>query len=69
MSFIVGVFYRHESSRLNNTDPMYEVQVVEDIEREHFGRCRNEDNYQIINTYTHQYFDPNNNTWVKIQNT
>ena len=33
MSFIVGVFYRHESSRLNNTDPMYEVQVVEDIER------------------------------------
>ena len=67
MSYIVGTFQRHHSEIFENDDPFYETKIVDEITREHLLKAKNDDDYQVINLITREYYDPKKNQWVKIK--
>lgn len=66
MSYIVGTFQRHHSEIFEDTDPFYETKIVDEITKEHLVKAKNDDDYQVINLITREYYDPKKNQWVKI---
>ena len=67
MSYIVGTFQRHHSEIFEDDDPFYETKIVDEITREHLLKAKNDDDYQVINLITREYYDPKKNQWVKIK--
>ena len=65
--YLVGTFTRHHSEIFEDDDPFYETKIVDEITREHFAKAKNDDEFQVINLITREYYDPKKNTWVKIK--
>jgi hypothetical protein len=66
MSYIVGIFERTSSTFFNDNGEMREIQIVDEAKREHLIKCKNDENYQVINLITREYYNPNTNQWVRI---
>ena len=67
MSYLVGRFNRDYYSFGDGENPMESVGVVEEISKSHLANAASEDDYQVVNLITKEYFDPKQNKWVKIQ--
>lgn len=67
MSYIVGTFQRHHSEIFEDDDPFYETKIVDEITKDHLLKAKNDDDYQVINLITREYYDPKKNQWVKIK--
>lgn len=66
MSYIVGTFHRHHTDLFLDTDPFYETEIVDEITKEHLVKAKDDNDYQVINLITREYYDPIKNQWVKI---
>ncbi len=66
MAYLIGILQRHHSEIFNVDDPFYEASIVEEVTREHLLKAKNDDDYQVINLITKQYYNPKKNEWVKI---
>jgi|TARA_B110000211_G_C13839996_1_gene447445 hypothetical protein len=67
MSYLVGTFQRHHSELFNDDDPFYETKIVDNVDRSHLMSAKNDDDYQVINLITREYYNPKINKWVKIK--
>jgi hypothetical protein len=67
MSYLVGTFKRHHSEIFQDDDPFYETKIVDEVSREHLLKAKGDDDYQVINLITREYYDPKKNIWVKIK--
>ena len=67
MSYLVGTFQRHHSELFEDNDPFYETKIVDGVVKEDLLKARNDDDYQVINLLTLEYYDPKKNTWIKIK--
>jgi hypothetical protein len=67
MSYLVGRFSRDYFDFTNNDNPMSLVGMVEEISKSHLVSAQQDDDYQVINLITREYYDPKKNLWVKIQ--
>lgn len=65
--YLVGRFNRVYYSFSNNENPLGSVGLVEDITKSHLKEAASDEDYQVINLITREYFDPKQNKWVKIQ--
>lgn len=64
--YLVGRFNRDYYNFSNNENPMSLVGLVEEISKSHLQSCVSDEDYQVINLITREYFDPKQNKWVKI---
>lgn len=67
MSYLVGTFQRHHSELFEDIDSFYETKIVDEVNRTHLLNAKNDDNYQVINLITREYYNPKLNKWTKIQ--
>ena len=69
MSYLIGNFTRsHFEWDKEDKDPFYgQIKIIDDITREHLGKAKDDDSYQIINLITREYFNPASNKWIKIK--
>jgi len=67
MSYLVGRFNRDYYEISNNENPLSAIGIVEEISKGHLVDAQNDDDYQVINLITREYYDPKKNSWVKIQ--
>ncbi len=68
MSYLVGRFTRDYFSFTNNDNPLSTVGIIDEISKTHLVNAQNDDDYQVINLITREYYDPKKNSWVKLQN-
>lgn len=66
MSYLIGTFQRHHSEIFEDRDPFWETKIVDEITRDHLLKSKNDDDYQVINLITREYYNPKTNKWVKI---
>lgn len=64
--YLVGTFNRDYYDFSSNDNPMSLVGLKEEITRETLQKVAQDDDYQVINLITREYFDPKQNKWVKI---
>ena len=67
MAYLVGRFDRDYNSFGDNQNPMGLVGIVEEIGKSHLTSAAQDEDYQVINLITKEYFDPKQNAWIKIQ--
>lgn len=65
--YLIGRFNRDYYSFSNNENPLGLVGLVEEISKSHLQSASSDEDYQVINLITREYFDPKQNKWVKIQ--
>ena len=65
--YLVGTFTREYFDFTDNKSPMSLVGLVEKITKQHLLNANQNDDYQIINLITREYFDPKGNKWIKIK--
>lgn len=63
--YLIGRFERE--SLWPSTNPLNSVGKVAQITKDHLVKAQQDENYQVINLLTMEYFDPSQNKWVKIQ--
>lgn len=70
MSYLIGTFKRDYFDFSANENPMSLVGIIDDdkLAKEHLLKAKADDDYQIINLITREYYDSNQNKWIKIQN-
>ena len=68
MSYLVGRFNRDYFDFTENNNPLSTVGIIDEISKGHLVDAQNDDDYQVINLITREYYDPKKNSWVKIQN-
>lgn len=66
MSYLIGNFTRDYFDISENTQPMALVGIVDEIKKENLVRAQGDDDYQVINLITREYYDPKQNKWVPI---
>jgi len=64
--YLVGTFNRDYYNFSGNDNPMSLVGLKDEITRETLQKAAQDDDYQVINLITREYFDPKQNKWVKI---
>lgn len=64
--YLVGNFNRDYYETFSNENPMSLVGLKEEITLETLQKAAQDDDYQVINLITREYFDPKQNKWVKI---
>ena len=64
--YLIGVFNRDYFDFTSNDNPMSLVGLEEEITRETLQKAAQDDDYQVINLITREYFDPKQNKWIKI---
>ena len=64
--YLVGRFNRDYYDFSSNENPMSLVGLVEEISKSHLQSAASDEDYQVINLITREYFDPKQNKWVKI---
>jgi hypothetical protein len=67
MSYLVGKFNRDYFDSSENENPLNTVGIVEEISKAHLIDAQGDEDYQVINLITREYYDPKKNKWVKIQ--
>jgi hypothetical protein len=65
--YLVGRFNREYYAHSNNENPLALVGIVEEISKAHLINASQDDDYQVINLITREYYDPKQNKWIKIQ--
>lgn len=65
--YLVGTFDRDYYDLTDNSNPMCLVGLKLEITREILQKVAQDDDYQVINLLTQEYFDPKQNIWIKIQ--
>jgi len=68
MSYLIGNFRRDDFDFSENKNPMSVVGIVDEIKKEHLVKASSDEEYQVINLITREYYDPKKNAWIKIQN-
>lgn len=68
MSYLVGRFNRDYFGFSDNKNPLSTVGIVDEISKKHLVDAQTDDDYQVINLITREYYDPKKNIWVKLQN-
>ena len=63
--YLIGIFNRDYFA--DNDNPLSLVGIFEEISKSHLVTARNDDEYQVINLTTKEYYDPKQNKWIKIQ--
>ena len=64
--YLIGIFNRDYFDFSSNENPMSLVGLVEKLTKEYLVKASQEDDYQVINLYTKEYYDPKNNKWIKL---
>lgn len=64
--YLVGYFERDTPMFNKNESNLHSVSLTETIKTDHLVNARNDNNYQVINLDTKEYFDPKSNQWKKI---
>ena len=67
MSYLVGNFDRRYMVLFDNDNPLGLVGIVEEITKIHLINAQKDDDYQVINLITREYYEPKQNKWIKIQ--
>jgi len=49
------------------SDPMHEAGVITNVTRDHLAKARDDEDYNVINLVTREYFNPKSNSWQKLQ--
>ncbi len=62
--YLVGIMKRDE---WYDSNPMREAGIVLAITRDHLVKARQDDEYNVINLATREYYNPKSNSWEKIQ--
>ena len=67
--FLVGVLRREYSDIGSNSNPMIGAFLTEDLDavKKRLAEAASDDDYQVINLTTLEYFDPKANRWIKIE--
>ena len=64
--YLIGQFNRDYFDFSSNENPMSLVGLVEKLTKEHLVKASQDDDYQVINLYTSEYYDPKSNKWIKL---
>ncbi len=65
--FLIGRFNREYFSWDSNKNPLTDTKLCENVTKEDLIEAQKDDDFQVINLITHQYFDPKQNTWINIK--
>ena len=65
--FLVGRFKREYFTSFDTNNPMNEVKVTDNVTRDHLVNAASDEDYQVINLSSMEYFDPKQNKWLKIE--
>ena len=68
MSYLIGTFKRDYYDFTENKNPMSVVGIIDVVEKDHLVKAQQDEDYQVINLITREYYDPKQNQWIKIQN-
>lgn len=63
MSYLVGRFSR--DGYYDNT--LFGAGIVENISKQHLVDAQSDEDYQVINLATLEYYEPKKNEWLKVQ--
>lgn len=63
MSFLVGRFTRDNYS----DGSLFGAGIVENISKQHLIDAKSDEDYQVINLATLEYYEPKKNEWLKLQ--
>lgn len=61
--YLVGTF---ERSSIFTENPLNLVFIVDTVTRDHLIKAKQSEDYQVINVLEKTYFDPEANTWRKL---
>ena len=67
MSYLVGRFNRDYYDFSQNENPLSTVGIIEEISKANLIDAQQDEDYQVINLITREYYDPKKNQWIKIQ--
>ena len=65
--YLIGKFNRDYFDFTSNDNPMSLIGLKDEISREILQKVTEDDEYQVINLITKEYFEPKQNKWVKIE--
>lgn len=68
MSYLIGTFKRDYYEFADSKNPMSLGGIIDEITKDHLIRASKDEDYQVINLITREYYDPKQNAWIKIQN-
>jgi hypothetical protein len=47
--------------------PMAEAGLINKITKDHLAKARDDEDYNVINLITREYYNPKQNSWVKFE--
>ena len=65
MPYLVGVLQRSDYSFSDNA--MNEAHISNVIEKQDLIKAKQDENYQVINLATQEFYNPENNNWEKFK--
>lgn len=66
MSYLIGTFKRDYFELFDNENPLSVVGIVDEIKKENLVSAQKDEDYQVINLITREYYDPKQNKWIPI---
>ena len=65
--FLTGKFNRYYFSLGGTDNPLNEARIRKNMTREILQQITVDEDFQVINLETLEYFDPKQNKWIKIK--